>query len=231
MADFLRQLDIIHPDKLIYPITCIGLGGIGSFTALTLRKMGFRSFVLYDPDHVEAHNIPSQMYNYSHIGESKVVASARQLQECLDMNGEVSLHEEHFGNQELEGIVISGVDTMEARRAIWDAVRKYRRRVPLYIDGRIGIEWDKKEERVTGEWIEVFTLRPSSLADRELYEPHLFTDEEADELYCTAQAVVYVGGFIASFIASNVKKWVLGEPYPRHILFDALTLNMVYATL
>lgn len=230
MADFLRQLDIMNPAALFYPVTLIGLGGIGSFTAETLRKMGFRHFTLYDRDKIEAHNIPCQNYDSKDLGEKKVYACADKLSRCLDSALDIETHPQSFNTQPLEGIVVSGVDRMSARRAIWDAVQQNCALIPLYVDGRIGVEWGKEEGRVRGEWIEVFTLRPSHIEDMELYEPHLFSDAEADELHCTAQAVVYVGNFIAALISSNIKKWVLNERYPRHLIFDSLTLDFVHVT-
>jgi molybdopterin/thiamine biosynthesis adenylyltransferase len=232
MADFQRQLDIIDPKKLVYPVTCIGLGGIGSFTAMTLRKMGFHTFMLWDHDFVEPHNVPSQAYGKADIESAKAEALAAHLEACLNERLETNVYTRRADEfASFEGIVIAGVDSMKSRAAIWKAVKKSRSFVPLFVDGRIGIEWDAESERVVGEWIEVFTIKPSILEDRELYESHLFPDEESDELRCTAQAVVYVGGFISSFIAANVKKWIMGDPYPRYLLFDVLTYTMLHSSL
>ncbi len=37
---FLRQLDILAPGKLSFPIAVIGAGAMGSATVVTLAKMG-----------------------------------------------------------------------------------------------------------------------------------------------------------------------------------------------
>ncbi len=61
-VSYLRQLDIIDPGKFTGKIRVIGVGGIGSPTAIILAKMGFKRFVLMDDDTVEPHNLPSQFF-------------------------------------------------------------------------------------------------------------------------------------------------------------------------
>jgi len=228
MTNFTRQLDIINPASLVYPITCIGLGGIGSFTAVTLLRMGFKDFTLYDHDLVDSHNIPCQHYNEGDVGTSKVIALAEHMDNCFKDQVDIKTRHEKFKDQPLEGMVVSGVDSMSSRQTIWNAVRKSRSQIPLYIDGRIGIEWDEELQRVTGEWIEIFSIRPSLIDDVEFYEPCLFSDEKSAELRCTAQSVVYVGNIISGLIAGNIKKWICGDKnFRRHILCDLLTLDIL----
>jgi len=69
-----RQLDIIHPDKLAFPITIIGAGASGSYSTLGLAKMGCTDLNIYDPDTVEAHNQPNQLYGAEYLGQPKAVA-------------------------------------------------------------------------------------------------------------------------------------------------------------
>ena len=230
MSDFLRQLDIINPDHLVYPVTCVGLGGIGSFTAVALRKLGFRKFFLYDGDIVEAHNVPSQNFTPNRVGMPKAAALTEILRECFDDEADINPRPTQlWGDEPLEGVVVSGVDSMSSRKTIRHAEENSRALGPLYIDGRIGIEWSEEEHRVIGEWIEIFSINPSSTDDIEFYESHLFEDEEAAPLHCTAQAVIYTGNIIAGIITSNVKKWICKEKFPRHFLFDVLTLDMLHA--
>lgn len=224
MADFLRQLDILPPQAIVHPVTFIGLGGIGSTTVYVARKMGFTRLVLWDPDIVSPENLPSQHYDHDDLGKPKIEGITRQLRSSLDEECKILVEPRAFtSGEKLEGIVVAGVDTMETRREIWAAVKKSRPFVPLYIDGRVGVEWDDEQGMVTGEWIEVFTVVPARITDCELYEPHLFSDEESAPLRCTAQAVAYIGPLIAGFICANLKKWIMREPYPRHMIYECLT--------
>jgi molybdopterin/thiamine biosynthesis adenylyltransferase len=55
-----RQADLISPEALAATVTIVGAGGIGSPVALALAKKGCRTLTRYDPDMVEAHNLPNQ---------------------------------------------------------------------------------------------------------------------------------------------------------------------------
>ncbi|MEK9194990.1 MAG: ThiF family adenylyltransferase [Patescibacteria group bacterium] len=231
MANLSRQLDILPPEMLVYPVHCIGLGGIGSNVAIYLRKMGFSQFFLWDDDNVEEHNIPSQHFTRIHLGMPKVQAMAEQLEIALDADCTIVQNGRFSQYSDLDGIVIAGVDSMESRGEIWQSVQRSKRMVPLYIDGRIGVEWDEEEGKVIGEFIEVFTIIPGRVGDIEFYQEQLFTDEEAAPLRCTAQAVAYIGAFMAGFIGANVRKWVTHTPYHRYILYDCLTNQVLIATM
>lgn len=230
--NLMRQLDILGPHQTVYPITFIGLGGIGSFTVELLRRMGFKEFRLYDMDRVEEHNVASQNYVHNNIGKTKVSMTSNRLKHIFKDDVSVTCFPEAFtGSETLEGIVLSGVDNMLARKNIWEAVKRNKALVPLYVDGRIGVDWDEEENRLAGEWLQTFTVSPASVEDCTLYEASLFSDDEAAPFRCTAQAVAYLGYFIAAFMGSNVKKWICEEQYPRRLVFDALTLDTVSVTM
>jgi len=58
---FLRQMNIVPPEKLSFPITVIGAGAIGSATVVTLAKMGCSDITVWDSDTLEDLNIPNQL--------------------------------------------------------------------------------------------------------------------------------------------------------------------------
>jgi len=212
---FLRQLDILNPNEILYPVTIIGVGGIGRAVTETLAEMGCRKIILYDPDIVEEHNRPNQAYREKDINRLKVEAAKEIIQEFAEWC-QVTTIPEKFENQKLlEGIVISAVDTMESRKEIWKAVR-YNVNVPLYIDGRLG-----------GEIIQVFTVRPCQIEDIEIYEKALFPDENAAQLPCTAQQIIYVGKIAGGLITSQLKKWLKQEKYNLEITFDLVTMTLL----
>ena len=155
------------------------------------------------------------------MNENETDVDRPKVESCKSMVSEFSdccvrtVFEKFDGSQPLSGIVISGVDSMAARQTIWDNV-KFNFDVPLYIDGRIG-----------GEVVQVFTIEPSQINDIELYERWLFPDEEADELPCTARAIMYVGFVIAGLIASQFKKSINNELFLRKLSFDLKTMTIV----
>ena len=213
--DYLRQLDILAPSVVrLFPVTIIGCGGIGSSTALALAKIGVEHITLIDGDTVEAHNIPNQLFRLADIGQPKVRACATMLREFSETT--VSEIPSFFDSETpLSGIVASGVDSMKTRSEIWKKVR-FNPEIPLYIDGRIG-----------GDVIQIHTIEPCQIRDIETYEPWLFSDAEAAELPCTAQAIFYTSFTVAGLIASQLKKWLKKDPYYRLLTFDMKTVTTV----
>jgi len=211
---FLRQLDILNPAMIVYPITIIGVGGIGGPVAWILAKMGCREITLYDPDLVEEHNLPNQFFRLGDKGRLKVEAVRENILQFAETK--ITAIPEFFqGQMDLEGIVISGVDSMKSRQDIWAKVR-YNLNVPLYLDGRMG-----------GEIVQVFTVRPCQIEDIETYEKNLFSDEEASNLPCTAQSIIYSVMVLGGLIASQLKKWLKGESYRTKITFDLKTMTLL----
>jgi len=212
--DFHRQLDILSPRLLDNArVIMVGCGGIGSPTVLALVKMGVRDLTVFDPDTVENHNLPNQLFGPSDLGKSKVSAMADL---CRLLAGvEIKTFQESFpGAHKPQGIIISGVDSMEARQPIWKALR-LKPNVELYIDGRMG-----------GEVARIYTVRPYDPDDIAFYEDNLYSEDEADHLPCTARAIIYNVFAIAALIANQLKKHIKGESYQREVVFDLR--NMIF---
>jgi hypothetical protein len=212
--DFLRQLDLIRQDQLTFPITLIGAGGIGSPAALVLAKMGCANLTVYDDDTVEAHNLPNQLYRLSDLGKRKVEALHEIL---LSFTGTAIVpRPERVQDQRLAGLVISGVDSMAARRSIWQAGVRFNPRVPLYLDARMGAEVGR-----------LLAVQPADPDDVAWYASTLFDDDAAVDEACTARAIVYNVFGLASLIGSHVKRHAAGDSVPREVIFDLATLTLL----
>lgn len=211
--EFLRQLDLVAPETLDTPIHLIGCGGIGSFTALVLSKMGVQQLHLYDPDAIEEHNLPNQLFRLRDVGRFKIEALQEILTEFAQPPVEVQPVEVEA--RRMTGVVISGVDSMRARKAIWLRSIRYRAGVLRYLDARMGAEVAR-----------IYAVNPTDPGDIRFYEKTLYDDEEAEVHPCTAAAIIYSGFAIASLIANLVKRLATGEDLPREILFDLKTLTL-----
>jgi hypothetical protein len=212
--DLYRQQDLIESDQLDVPITVVGCGGIGSFVVLALAKMGCRTLAAYDDDRVEPHNIPNQAYRLADVGHLKVEALAALVREVAGVSLEARA--ERVRSQRLQGVVVAAVDTMSARREIWLQGVRHRAAVPLYVDARMGAEVAR-----------VFTVRPADPDDVRRYEASLYADEEAMNLPCTAQAIVYTGFSIAGLVAGQIKKFLTGEPLKGELILDHKTVTFL----
>lgn len=212
--DYLRQLDILNPNKIQWPVTLIGCGGIGSILAVLLAKMGVPKMILIDSDNIEAHNLPNQFFPLEDLDKPKVESLANFVKKLAPVEI-VPLQEKFTKDSKAEGIVISGVDSMTSRQEIWK-VLKWKTQVPVYLDARLG-----------GEVVEVFTIRPYQLEDVKFYEKFLFNDSEGEELPCTRQNIMYSGFAIAALAANQLKKWILGSKYDPRVVFDLSTLTLL----
>jgi len=218
-VEYGRQRDIFDPASFPWPVHIIGLGGIGSAVAPTLAKLGIAHLILWDDDALEVGNIPSQFcYRLGDVGARKVTAAAEILRTLMPTTVETC--ERRFpsdGSESPEGIVVSGVDSMTNRSAIWSALR-FSVHVPLYLDGRLG-----------GEILELHTVRPATIGDVEQYEATLFSDAEATPLPCAARAVIHPALVLAGLVAAQLTRWLRGETYYRKIAMDLKTMTMLTA--
>jgi len=155
-VDLRRQLDLVKEEALLTPIAIVGCGGIGTFAALALAKMGCRDLTLYDDDRVEGHNIPNQLYRVEDVGKAKVDALAEILKIFAGLSP--SIRRERVDGQRLMGIVVAGIDSMKARKTLWQKSIRYRASVPLYLDARMG-----------GEVARLYTIRPADPDDVRFY--------------------------------------------------------------
>lgn len=211
--DFTRQTDIINPDDIDQPVTVVGVGGIGSPTVLAIAKMGVKNLTVYDDDFVEPHNLPNQLYRDKDIGHPKVEALKEIVREFTAE--EIEAIPEKFNGQEISGVVVSGVDSMKARKKIWKGI-KYNPAVPVYIEARMG-----------GEFCRIYTVNPCTPDEIDAYEATLYDDDSAQEAPCTARAIIYNVFLISSFLANQVKKFVKGEELKFEIMFDIKSWTMM----
>ncbi|MDO8558087.1 MAG: ThiF family adenylyltransferase [bacterium] len=215
-----RQERILPIDAIVFPVTVIGAGGIGSPTTLMLAKIGFENITLIDSDAIEDHNVPNHLlWGPTDAGRPKVdTAHERVL--CLTGIA-IKKHACSFPNESLptlSGIVISGVDSMESRKAIWSKVA-WNSKIPVYLDARTGVG-------TKGQWMEIHTVRPSCLEDVEFYEKHLHEAQDIDpDLACDAFLPVNMA--IASLIGSQLTHWLMQEPYWQRLVFNLKNLTLI----
>lgn len=229
MMDFSRQLPFLDPQKIVYPVTVIGCGGIGSATVLGLACMGFTRFSLWDGDRVEGANISTQLlWDDDCLGWNKARALAVVLHKKLGRNGIVMTHECMFSpdihEKTLDGIVVLGVDSMEAttnrpcgRKEIWEKAIRFNPNIPLLVDGRLG-----------GEHLELFTVRPWHAGDVAAYENEsvLFSQQRMSQEPCAQGAIIYVAQIIGGLIARQIARFCNEEKFPWRTGFNLASLEV-----
>lgn len=206
--DYSDQLLIFDPASFdVMPVHLIGVGGIGSAVAVALGNLGIRELHVYDPDVVEAHNLPPQLpYRLSDVGSRKVDALAGFF-ERQELPTTLYTHPRRVSDaDDLQGVVISGVDSMASRSQIWEIVN-FNPSVLFYLDGRIG-----------GENYQLFSVNPCDPDSFGFYESAwLFPDSEGSDLPCSERTVIHTPLVLAGLIAAHLTQYYRGLPVRPHV--------------
>ena len=150
-----RQLELIPVDTLNKPVHIIGCGAIGSFLGLQLAKMGMTCLHLYDFDTVSVENMSNQFYPISAVGNNKAEALA-------DMIKLFTNHAPYHSPtkvtpaevQQMKGIIVVSVDSMAARRMVYEAIK----------DTNFGVEYII-DPRMSAEYYAQYTINPNNRKD------------------------------------------------------------------
>lgn len=204
---FARQAGLIDMAKLsALPVTIIGAGAVGSFTALSLAKMGMQHIVVFDDDEVNEHNLPNQFFAIKDLGESKVGALHNQIMEFTQTI--ILPMAQRYENSGLMPLVITCPDNMETRKKTWEQW-KAQVNTQYFIDARMG-----------GEMAQVITIRDKTEESIKFYEERLFEDKESLELPCSERSIIYCVTMISSLICRAVKAMIQEEEaYPKEVVF------------
>lgn len=198
-----RQIDIVNYEELSIPIHLIGCGGIGSWTALTLAKMGCSNIHVYDDDEVEEHNVASQFFSDDQLEMLKTDALAVNVEKFTNMKLHLHINEEEKDIN--EGLVILAVDSLDARRELSEI---FKEKNIFIIDGRMG-----------GLQAEIYCRNSKDyiIGDK----------EEADHEPCTAKAISFNCEYIGSMIANFVRLYIKGELKGNEDLIYLFDNNML----
>lgn len=209
-----RQLDIVDQERLAeLPVTIVGAGAIGSFTTFVLAKMGAHALTVWDFDEIEPVNLPNQFFPEDAVGRNKAEATARLVERFEGVS--IEARPVAFEDGEVGSVVVTAVDSIEVRRAIWEHVR-FRPGVDLLIDGRMG-----------AEVAELHAVRPDRPRQVRAYGESLHDPVDAVEAPCTAKSTIWCAGSVASLIAGTVVKFLMQRPFPRKTVFDLAQTHLV----
>lgn len=198
-----RQLDLIPLDVLGEPITIIGAGAIGSWTALALAKMGFGNLTVWDDDTVSIENMNCQFYPMDAIGDAKAAALADMVDRFTGVK--IQVRNERYAKGTFPGIVVAAVDSMECRKLIWENHAKSGYLTRAIIDPRMGAENAL-----------LYVMNPNDDADRRAYPKSLYSDADAMPERCTAKATIYTANMLAGLVCKAVKDLMTKPDYLRH---------------
>jgi len=188
-VSFLRHAGFFGPEDAQQHLNIIGVGATGSYIGLTAAKMGFHKFRIWDPDIVEDHNLPNQIYDIEHIGKRKVDAFKQVIQRFNPM-AEIETHDYYFKANEhkalIDGPLVLTVDTMSARHDIYDAFR---------------LNWKVKnvfETRLGFAHAEINIIDNMNSYKLEKWKSSLFNDEDVPDGPCNLRICTTLVNMVAA---------------------------------
>lgn len=206
-------------------ILLVGCGGIGSYTALLLAKMGLTNMTLVDHDLVEEENVGTQIYGNSAIGLSKTDALSDLILEHSDASTTTS-HEARYDKTQLQlmraprRIYIAAVDNMETRRTFFADVMAWTCANVHAMPGPPQVKALWIDPRMTLEFLEVNSFDISGGirlgTHLKLYKNRLNDkNAEYEEAPCGERAIPGTGMWAAHTILSIILRWCKGERFPH----------------
>jgi hypothetical protein len=222
---FLRQLEIANPLKFRHSVTILGVGSVGSASALALGKMGLRKVTLIDFDVFEPHNVANQLcFESLHLGKPKVEGIAGLLKSMAPPGLEVETHQMKLEGSSLvstsqpekkkdarsvlKGILINCPDDMKARADAWE-IAKLNPQIPYVID-----------VRMAAQFLKMYLVSTMDLRQAQRYEKSLHSNKEASEDPCGQRAIIYTTLVAGALVAKFVKSLQLGECVPEEFEMD-----------
>jgi hypothetical protein len=208
--DHIRHCGIFDASGL--EVTLIGAGGIGALAGITLAKMGIRHMTIWDDDMVSPENLPTQFFRVFDVESEKAYALEGAIHEYSDET-EVypvvnRVDPSVPGEAVLAPVIISAVDSINARKGIWEVVKN----IPFlwYLDARMG-----------AENFMLYTVRRGS---HQWYDEALARQDEnaVEDLPCTAKATIYCSAISGGMIGRTVRMIATGVTPPKIVTFDIM---------
>jgi len=189
------------------------VGSVGSFITLALAKMGLKDIEVWDGDFIQAHNLPNQFFRLGDLGSLKV----RALQKIIKIYEgiKIKINKTPYNGQELNGIAISAVDSMDTRKFVWREIQR-QRRVKYYIDTRMG-----------GDLMRIYAVNLADKESKKRYKATLFVKRKMNGLRCTERTILYNILAISGITSNLITKILKGEGVPQEVIFDLKLLELI----
>lgn len=224
--DIKRHSDIFEPSNITGTVAVIGCGALGTAVALQLAKLGVRDIILFDADVIEPHNLPNQMlYGPGDVGDNKAMVLRRELTRLTDNKCIDSVDEMLENRGDLTGVehLFVCVDSMRARRAIYETCVHLNPRITYYAEGRVGSR--------SGH---VSAFHPD-VARGKAYLGEMYTDAETTPDVGSCGGSLMIGATATLVATQMVWHWMMAYPAKgagttpwEHIDFKADDLQLFY---
>jgi len=217
---FTRQLGLLNQDWfLTNRISLIGAGNLGSPLGLNISKVGFREVYIYDPDYIEAHNVPNQLFTSDSVRKPKVQSLVNFMYKQRPSNVQfigwrkkVSLNSPMLFDSE---IMVVQTDNIKSRletfilTLLYNDVYKY--------NFRYFIEAGTHAYTSKIYIVDLQDKKQVSLYFEKIYERLLAPSQD---LPCTERSTFFYANFISSVIMGYLRNLSVGDSIPYETWID-----------
>ncbi len=179
LVDPMRHLSVFSPTAFgERRVDVIGCGATGSRIAMSLAKLGIKTLHIHDFDVVEEHNVANQIFGRADIGRKKAEVLAEMIPHQTGLKPVV--HDEAVtGRTRLGNVVFLLVDTMSARKEIFEGAIRYKPHVQLMVETRMG----------TAD-CRVYSVQPMRPSEVDFWSKNWYPDAEALTSLCGSTVTV-----------------------------------------
>lgn len=195
-VSFLRHAGWFGPEDA-KTLSIIGVGATGSWIGLLAAKMGFHKLQVWDGDFVEDHNLPNQIYESRHVGQSKVDAFEDVLKQ-FNPAIQIEKHNRYFATEHdkellnTEGPLVLTVDTMAARKDIYES---------FYLNWKVNKVFETRLGFDYGELNVIDNMNTNVLKE---WRSSLRSDEEIPDGPCNMRICTTLVGMVASYTVHSM---------------------------
>lgn len=238
-ADNLSEYDIIDVQRSRFSsalwfnnikqeqVLLIGAGGIGSYVAFLLGRIGIKHLILFEFDRVDMVNLAGQLYTLNDISKPKIDVISEKLQQYSGFYN-ISKFEESYTSESMAyDVMMLGVDNMSTR---WTAFNNWRDLIEtktiedkskcLFIDGRLD-----------AEEFQVFCIQGDDEDSIKKYiNNYLFQDWQAPNSQCSYKQTAFTANMIGSVMVNLFINFVVNETcegfrsLPFKVSYNAATM-------
>lgn len=179
-------------------VLVVGAGGIGSWLAFNLARIGVNSITIFDDDKAECVNMSGQLIPISGIGKFKCDILADEIVRYCGSINIKSIHERFTrGESTNYDAIFCAVDNMETRRMVANMIYgREKKNAPLvFIDGRLSVDE-----------LQVYNIICSDRKQIETYLNNkncMFDDHEAFGTICNMKQTSYMANMIG-IVMTNI---------------------------
>lgn len=199
--DIIKHAEVFNPSKVVGTVAVVGVGALGSALALQLAKLGLTNIILFDDDKVEPHNLPNQiLYGPADVGEYKTFAAIGMIERLTGYRPYVGIGnnwnvpdklttKSQLRNAGVTHVFIA-VDSMAARKAIFNGCVYMNPDIAYYNEGRMGSRAGS-----------LYAFDPKELAKSKAYRTDALYDDDQVTIDKAACGTILSIGATANMLA------------------------------